>query len=495
MINLYFKLIGARVRSQMQYRVSFWLELLGFLVVTGLEFATIAILLGRFKSVGGWGLPEVALLYGLTSLAFSLAEMAGRGFDAPFERMMVMGGFDGVLARPLGAFFQVLTAEFQLRRLGRSAQAVLVLAYAFSRLPIAWSADRLLLLPVTVISGFFIYLALIVIGATLCFWTTTTPEVINVFTFGGEQMASYPLSIYQGWLRAVFLFIIPVGFSNYPAALYLLGRADPHGLPGWPAWLGAPGRGDLLRGGAEVLGVRGEQVYVYRLIGIRDECYTIHPSSLEVTMALIEVEDLRKSFSRPVRRPGRLGALRGLLAREYVTMQAVAGVSFAVEAGEMVGYIGPNGAGKSTTIKMLTGILVPSGGRVEVDGLVPAPRAHRARRAGSAWSSASAPSSGGTCRWSTPSSCCATSTRSPPARYRDNLRRLRASCSTWSRSWTRRCASSRSASACAPTWPPPCCTSPAILFLDEPTIGLDVVAKQARPRLPRPSSTASAASP
>jgi ABC-2 type transport system permease protein len=237
MINLYFTLIGARVRSQMQYRVSFWMELLGFLLVTGLEFAVIAILLGRFHSVGGWGLGEVALLYGLTSFAFSLAEMAGRGFDAPFERMIVQGGFDGVLSRPMGAFFQVLTAEFQLRRLGRTAQAGLVLAYAFSQTQIAWMPDKLLLLPVTVLSGAMIYLSLIVIGATMCFWTTSTPEVINVFTFGGEQMASYPLSIYQGWLRAVFLFIIPVGFSNYPAALYLLGRADPGGLPAWAAWL------------------------------------------------------------------------------------------------------------------------------------------------------------------------------------------------------------------------------------------------------------------
>jgi ABC-2 type transport system permease protein len=142
-----------------------------------------------------------------------------------------------VLARPLGAFFQVLAADFQLRRLGRSAQAALVLAYAFAHTPIAWSPDKLLLLPVTVLSGATIYLALMVIGATLCFWTTTTPEVINAFTFGGEQLVSYPLSIYQGWLRAIFLFVVPVGFSNYPAALYLLGRSDPNGLPAGLAWL------------------------------------------------------------------------------------------------------------------------------------------------------------------------------------------------------------------------------------------------------------------
>lgn len=92
-------------------------------------------------------------------------------------------------------------------------------------------------------------------------------------------------------------------------------------------------------------------------------------------MALIEVEGLEKSFAKPVRRAGRLGALRGLLAREYQTVRAVDGVSFKLEAGEMVGYLGPNGAGKSTTLKMLTGILVPSAGQIEVGGLTP----HRSR--------------------------------------------------------------------------------------------------------------------
>jgi len=237
MLSLYFRLIGSRVRSQMQYRASFWLELVGFALITGLEFAALAILVGRFGGVAGWTVPEVALLYGLSSIAFSLAEMVGRGFDAPFERMIQQGAFDGVLTRPLGAFFQILTSEFQLRRLGRTLQAVLVLAYALPRLSIVWTPDRLLLVPVTVVAGSVIYMALIVIGATITFWTIRTPEVINVFTFGGLQMSQYPLSIYQEWLRAVFLFLIPVGFANYPAALYLLGRADPGGLPAWSAWL------------------------------------------------------------------------------------------------------------------------------------------------------------------------------------------------------------------------------------------------------------------
>lgn len=236
MLSLYFRLIGAKIRSQMQYRVSFWLDLAGFGLTTSLEFAVVVILLARFQTVGGWSVTEVALLYGLASVAFGLAEMIGRGFDAPFERMMQEGTFDTLLIRPHGSFFQVLASEFQLRRLGRVAQGMAALLYALLNLPIHWTAARLLLLPVSIVSGMAIYMGLVVIGATICFWTIRTPEVINVFTFGGLEMMSYPLGIYSDWLRGIVLFVVPIAFVNYPAALFLLGRSDPHGLSPLLAW-------------------------------------------------------------------------------------------------------------------------------------------------------------------------------------------------------------------------------------------------------------------
>ncbi len=87
--------------------------------------------------------------------------------------------------------------------------------------------------------------------------------------------------------------------------------------------------------------------------------------------AVIEVEDLVKDFRTFDRREGVWGAIRDLYSRNYRNFRAVDGVSFAVQRGEMVGYIGPNGAGKSTTIKMLTGILVPSSGRIQANGFIP----------------------------------------------------------------------------------------------------------------------------
>ncbi|KEK21694.1 ABC transporter ATP-binding protein [Bacillus gaemokensis] len=87
--------------------------------------------------------------------------------------------------------------------------------------------------------------------------------------------------------------------------------------------------------------------------------------------SVIEVQGLRKEFTAYSSRPGLKGAFRDLLNRNYKIVPAVNDVSFTVKQGEMVGYIGENGAGKSTTIKMLTGILTPTSGQITVNGMNP----------------------------------------------------------------------------------------------------------------------------
>ena len=88
-------------------------------------------------------------------------------------------------------------------------------------------------------------------------------------------------------------------------------------------------------------------------------------------MPLVVAEDLVKTYRVAERRPGMWGAVRGVARRRHRTVRALDRVSFALEAGELVGCIGPNGAGKSTTVKLLSGIVVPDSGRCEIDGRVP----------------------------------------------------------------------------------------------------------------------------
>ncbi len=91
----------------------------------------------------------------------------------------------------------------------------------------------------------------------------------------------------------------------------------------------------------------------------------------ESVLSVVSVRDLEMTFRAPVREEGLGAAVRSLFRREYRDVEAVRGVSFELDAGEVVGFIGPNGAGKTTTLKILSGILHPTGGEARVLGYVP----------------------------------------------------------------------------------------------------------------------------
>ncbi|MFJ6622222.1 ATP-binding cassette domain-containing protein [Kitasatospora sp. NPDC091335] len=184
-------------------------------------------------------------------------------------------------------------------------------------------------------------------------------------------------------------------------------------------------------------------------------------------MALIELDDVHRDFT--------VRARTGRFRRVKREVRAVDGLSFTVDAGECVGYIGPNGAGKSTTVKMLTGILVPSSGRLRVAGVDPArERVALARRIGVVFGQRT------TLWWDLP--LCDSFElarriyRIPDARYRENLDRcvelldLGGLLDTPVRqlSLGQRMRGDLAAALLH---------DPRVLYLDEPTIGLDVVSK------------------
>ena len=191
---------------------------------------------------------------------------------------------------------------------------------------------------------------------------------------------------------------------------------------------------------------------------------------------VIRVEHLVKEFRRPRRQEGRFGALRTLFTRQFDTVRAVDRVSFTIEPGELVGYIGPNGAGKSTTIKMMTGILVPTSGTVEVGGLVPwRERERNAMQIGVVFGQRSQ------LWWDLPLiesfTLIARLYRVPEAKFRRNLERFIALLDmeefldrpVRQLSLGQRMRGDLAASMLY---------EPQILYLDEPTIGLDIVAKE-----------------
>ena len=229
--SVYLHLCAADVRSQMQYRVSYLLLASGTFVSLFLEFVTIVIFFQRFPTLGGWSIGEVAFIYGLASMAFGLAEMISGGFDH-FSSLILRGDFDRLLVRPVSPFAQVFSQEFQLRRFARISQGIVVFLIGLGLLDApVWTLGKLAYLALSLVSGAAVYVGLFIIGATLCFWTIQTTEIVNIFTHGGTEMVQYPMTIYPDWFRRFFIFVIPLAFVTYYPALYMLGRSDDLGLP------------------------------------------------------------------------------------------------------------------------------------------------------------------------------------------------------------------------------------------------------------------------
>ncbi|MBN1147322.1 MAG: ABC-2 family transporter protein [Anaerolineales bacterium] len=237
-LKLYRRLVAVQIRSQMQYRASFLLDVLTTALVSGVSFLTVALVLQKFEGIGGWSLAEVAFLYGMVESAFGVMDLLFSGFDPPsFGKHIRLGSFDQMLLRPVEITVQVLGSEFIIRRLGRILQGGLVLGLALNWLDIQWTAAKLLFMPVVFISLVCFFGGLFIIGATITFWTVESIEVMNIFTYGGSEMMSYPMHIYPDWMLRFFTYIVPAIFLNYYPGLYFLDKPDPLGLPPWAPFL------------------------------------------------------------------------------------------------------------------------------------------------------------------------------------------------------------------------------------------------------------------
>lgn len=233
-MRLYFKYVGISIRSQVQYRASFLMFVLGSFFTTLSEYAAIWVLFERFGSLRGWLLAEVALFYGLVNVAFAVSECAFRGFDM-FSNMVKSGDFDRVLLRPRSTIFQLAAQEFYLGKLGQLTQGLIILLWAAHALDVTWSPLKISFTLAAIGGGVCLFCGLFVLQATMCFWTVESLEIMNTVTYGGVETAQYPLPIYRTWFRRFFTWIIPLACINYFPALVILDK--PSAVPLFLQWL------------------------------------------------------------------------------------------------------------------------------------------------------------------------------------------------------------------------------------------------------------------
>jgi ABC-2 type transport system permease protein len=209
----------------MQYRLSFWLTVIGQFFTSFFAFAGMYLLFERFGSIAGWSFAEAALCSAVVTMAFNITECYARGFDM-FSGFVNSGSFDRVLLRPRGTVLQILGSNFEITRVGRLSESVIVLIIALSLLDVTWSAPKIITLVLMILSGVSIFTGIFILGATVCFFTVKGLEFVNIFTDGGREIAQYPLTIYPKWVMRFFTFIIPFGSFNYLPLMYITERAS-----------------------------------------------------------------------------------------------------------------------------------------------------------------------------------------------------------------------------------------------------------------------------
>jgi ABC-2 type transport system permease protein len=232
-LRLYGRYVGASIRAQAQYPAATLLLTGGHLAATSIEIFGVFALFHRFGQVKGWSFGEVALFYGLINITFSIADLLTRGFDVFGTDFVRTGAFDRVLLRPRSATLQLIGYEIRLSRFGRMLQGLVVLIVATRLAPVHWDPIAVAIAVWAVAGGVALFAGILILQATLAFWTIESLEAVNILTYGGVQAAQYPLNIYAGWFRRVLTFGVPLACVAYYPVLAILQRPDPLGAPDW----------------------------------------------------------------------------------------------------------------------------------------------------------------------------------------------------------------------------------------------------------------------
>ena len=235
-LYVYRRFLGVSIRAQMQYKASFLMQLGGRLIITIGELMAIFVLFDRFGSLIGWNVYQVAFIYGIVNISFAVADALSTGFDL-FGNMVKSGDFDRILTRPRSTALQLAGQELTLRRVSRLTPGLVAFAFAAMHLDLNWTVANIGLLMLSIAGGASLFAGLIVLQATLAFWTTETLEIMNTLTYGGVETTQYPIKIYREWFRNFFTFGVPLACVSYFPALAIMGTPDPLGTPLWFQYL------------------------------------------------------------------------------------------------------------------------------------------------------------------------------------------------------------------------------------------------------------------
>jgi ABC-2 type transport system permease protein len=231
----YVRLVRAQVRAQLQYRLSFAVDVTSSLVFTALDLVVLLVVFRVTRSLGQFGFREAFLIASLSALSFALADLAAGNVER-LSSYVRTGLLDALLVRPRPVLAQLLATDFTLRRIGQVAQGAVMVSVALGLAHVRLTPAHLALLVLTPICGAVFFVSLFVAGATVAFYWIDSGELANSFTYGGRTFTYYPMTVYSGLFRRIFAYGLGFAFVAYYPGLRLLERVDPLGAPDWLGW-------------------------------------------------------------------------------------------------------------------------------------------------------------------------------------------------------------------------------------------------------------------
>jgi viologen exporter family transport system permease protein len=228
-------LIGSRIRSQLAYRTSFWLNVATSVGIGLVEFVEIYAIFANVSVFGGLDLRQSALVFALGNIGFALADTIFGQLDT-IPTYLRLGRLEVLLVRPMPLLLQLVTSEVQMRRLGRLAVGVLIVVIVLPGLDLSYTVGTVYLLVITPFVGAAIYGAFFATAGGLQFFLIDGAEFTSAFVYGGSYAGQLPGSVLITPIRILFTFVFPATVTAYLPALLIMGLPGPRFLPAWLGW-------------------------------------------------------------------------------------------------------------------------------------------------------------------------------------------------------------------------------------------------------------------
>lgn len=222
-MKVYWDFIAMNLKSQMEYKISFFLTTVGQFITAFTSFFGLYFIFSKVNAIDDFNNGQVFMCFAVVMISFSIGEMIGGGL-AVFSMMLGNGEFDRVLVRPRSAILQILAPHMDFSRLGLFVQAIIVLCYAVPISGITWTWKKVLTLCLMILCGSALFFGLFLLKAACSFFTVESPEFMNIFTYGARQFGRYPFSVYGNGVLKFLTYVIPLALFQYYPLLYLLDR-------------------------------------------------------------------------------------------------------------------------------------------------------------------------------------------------------------------------------------------------------------------------------